>query len=455
MMTNVEDMKAYFLSGATHSVSFRKEQLKKLKQCIYKYENEINISIYNDLKKSAEEVWITETGIVISEINYFLKHIDELAAPQKVRTNLANQPGKSFIIKEPLGVVLIIAPWNYPLQLSLAPLVGAIAAGNCAVVKPSEFAPHTEAIVQKIIAETFAPEYISCTTGDGAKVIPALMQNFRFDHVFYIGSTHVGKIIYKAAAEQLTPVTLELGGKNPCIVTDKANLKLAAKRIVLGKFVNAGQTCIAPDYVLVHQSVRDVFIDLLKQTITDFYGENPADSYDYGRIINKKQFMRLVNYIKSGDLIFGGSHNEDMLYISPTIIGAPDADAAILREEIFGPLLPVIAYRDNDIAFSFISDNDNPLALYVFTNDKKEAAYWLEKVPSGGACINSVAMHYFNKSLPFGGRGNSGMGHYHGKFSMDIFSHQKGVLKAATWMDLPIAYPSFKGKMRLLKKLFR
>ncbi len=451
---NLDNSRTFFLSHATQSIDFRKEQLNKLKRAIHQYIEVINEALYSDLKKSKEEVWVTEVGIVLSEIDYFLKHIEGLATPQKVSTNFINQPGKSYIVNEPLGIVLIIAPWNYPFQLAFLPLVGAIAAGNGVVIKPSELAIATQTVIQKIIAETFEPQYISCAIGSGEEVVPVILNRFRVDHIFYTGSPAVGKIIYRQAAEQLTPVTLELGGKNPCLVTAGANLKLTARRIALGKFLNAGQTCIAPDFILIHESVKSTFLDLLKQTIIDFYGEHPVESYDYGRIINKKHFARLMEYIRNNNVIFGGTHNEEILYISPTIIDTPDRNAPIMKDEIFGPLLPIITYSSEDEAIGIIRQHENPLAFYIFTNDTTEADRWLKKVPSGGACVNAVAMHYINKNLPFGGRGNSGIGRYHGKFSMETFSHQKGILKAASWPDLRIAYPSFKGKLSLLKKIF-
>lgn len=452
---NLESLRHFFNSGTTQELSFRKEQLKKLKETIIKYEEELNEALYKDLKKSKEEVWITETGLVLSEISYFLKNLDELAAPQKTGTNLLNLPGRSYIMYEPLGVVLIIAPWNYPFQLSLIPLIGALAAGNCVVLKPSEVAAATETVIRKIVAETFAPQYVSFASGDGATVVPQMVQGFRFDHIFYTGGTAVGKAVYKLAAEQLVPVTLELGGKSPCIVSSKANLKLAAKRIALAKFSNAGQMCITPDYLLVHQSVKEEFVEILKQTITRFYGDHPIESYDFGRIINKKQFDRLMDYLLRSKVIAGGTHNEDILYIAPTLIDAPKMDDPIMQEEIFGPILPVLSYTDDASALDVINRNPNPLAFYVFTDDSKEVDRWLRKVPSGGSCINAVAMHYLNRNLPFGGRGNSGIGRYHGKFSMETFSHAKAVLKAATWPDLPMAYPSFKGRLGLLKKIIK
>jgi aldehyde dehydrogenase (NAD+) len=448
-------MREYFFTGSTQSIAFRKQQLHQLKNSITKYEADINDALYKDLHKSKEEVWLTETGTVLSEINYSIKHLESWMSPKKVRTNLANLPGKSYIIPEPLGVVLIIAPWNYPFQLLLMPLVGAIAAGNCAVVKPSEFATATEQLMQKIIEETFDFRYVACITGDGATVIPEMMNNFRFDHVFYTGSPFVGKIIYQMAAAQLVPVTLELGGKSPCVVTANANLKVAAKRIAFVKFSNTGQMCIAPDYLLVHASVMDELVKILIKTILNFYTDNPANSYDFGRIINQKQFKRLQSYISDSNVLFGGMCNEDELYIEPTLIENPSMESPIMKEEIFGPLLPVLTYKTEEEAVKIIQQNINPLAFYVFTDNKKEADEWLQKVPSGNASVNAAAVFYLNKKLPFGGRGNSGMGRYHGKFSFDTFSHQKAVLKKTTWPDLAIAYPSYKGKLRILKILMK
>ncbi|WP_346236043.1 aldehyde dehydrogenase [Niabella insulamsoli] len=448
-------MRQYFQEGATRNINFRKEQLKKLKNAILQQEDALNEALHKDLKKSKEEIWITETGTVLSEINFFLKQLDRLAAPQKVATNLINLPGKSYIVNEPRGVVLVIAPWNYPFQLSFVPLVGAIAAGNCVVLKPSEASSATEHIIQEIIARTFDPNYVRCVCGDGAEVISKLTRDFRFDHIFYTGSTAVGKIIYQTAAAQLIPVTLELGGKSPCVVTARANLRLAAKRIALAKFSNAGQMCITPDYLLVHASVKDAFLTQLKEVIVDFFGADPKSSYDYGRIINDKQFERLEGYLQTSQVVFGGATDRDTLYIAPTILEAPDINAPIMKEEIFGPLLPVFTYQSDEEALRLINHNPNPLAFYIFSDDKKEAETWLGSVPSGGACTNAVAVHYLNRNLPFGGIGNSGIGRYHGKFSMETFSHQRAILKAATWPDLKMAYPSFKGKLSILKKLIR
>ncbi|ODT34873.1 MAG: aldehyde dehydrogenase family protein [Sphingobacteriales bacterium 41-5] len=451
--TNLQLMRNYFETGATKPFDFRKEQLQKLKGAVEKYQDQLNDALHKDLGKSKEEVWFTETGMVISEINYFMKHLEGLMKPQKVATNLLNIPGKSYIMPEPLGVALIIGPWNYPFQLLFVPLIGAIAAGNCVMLKPSEFASNTEAVMQQMIAEVFDIKYVSYVTGDGATVVPEMLQNFTFDHIFFTGGTEVGKKIYGMAAERLVPVTLELGGKNPCVVTANANLKVSAKRIASVKFSNAGQMCIAPDYLLVHHSVKDKMLEELKNTIREFYTDRPVESYDLGRIINQKQFARLMGYLQHANIFYGGTHNEEMRYIAPTIIDSAGTNDAMMKEEIFGPILPVLSYQTEQEACDMIKINANPLAFYVFTDDKKEADNWLEKIPSGNAAVNTAAFFYMNKNLPFGGRGNSGIGRYHGKFSFETFSHQKAVLKRPTWPDLKIAYPSYKGKLGIMKKV--
>ncbi|ANH82517.1 aldehyde dehydrogenase [Niabella ginsenosidivorans] len=446
-------MRSFFNTGVTRSADFRKQQLLQLKESILKYEEALNNALYEDLHKNKEEVWITETGMVLSEIATALKELKNWMEPRNVPTNLANLPGKSFLYYEPLGVVLIIAPWNYPFQLLFMPLVGAIAAGNCVVLKPSELASATEKVMGRIIEEAFDPAYILYAPGEGATMIPELMDNFHYDHVFYTGSTAVGKIIYQKAAASLTPVTLELGGKSPCLVTPNASLKVAARRIINIKFSNAGQMCIAPDYVLAHRSIKKEFIRLLKETITKFYGDQPIASYDFGRIINKKHFFRLKALMAEQEIIHGGEHNEEQLFIAPTIIDEPSMDAPVMKEEIFGPLLPVIGYETDEEITSCIRRNENPLAFYIFTGNKKEAERWLREIPFGGGCVNNAATHYLNKHLPFGGRGNSGTGHYHGKFSFETFSHVKGILKTTTWPDIPLAYPSLKGKLGTFKKI--
>jgi aldehyde dehydrogenase (NAD+) len=339
--------------------------------------------------------------------------------------------------------------------LLFTPLCGAIAAGNCVVLKPSEFAPATEQVMGKIIAETFAPEYIAYVTGDGAQVVPEMMNNFRFDHVFYTGSTTVGKIIYKMAADKLVPVTLELGGKSPCVVESDANIKVAARRIAVTKFSNAGQMCVAPDYVLVHASKKEAFITAIRHALQSFFGHDAANSYEYGKIINERQFNRLVGYLGQGNIIYGGRHNVQQLFIEPTIIEPHSLDTALMQEEIFGPIVPLIAFTDAEEAKAIIAKNPNPLAFYIFTSDSKKEKAWLEQVPFGGGCVNNASWHLTNHHLPFGGRGNSGIGHYHGRHSFDTFSHHKAIMKTPTWFDPAIKYPPFKGKLGLFKKIIR
>ena len=352
-------------------------------------------------------------------------------------------------------MVLIIGAWNYPLQLLLSPLVGAMAAGNVAVLKPSEQAPATAALLQQIIDETFAKEYIFLVQGDGAQVVPALMHNFRFNHVFYTGSTGVGKLIYKMAAENLVPVTLELGGKSPCVVEGDANIKVAAKRIALTKFSNAGQMCVAPDYVLVHHSKRDALVKALGQTIQDFFTHDPATSASYGRIINEKQFNRLLNYLNHGTIALGGKHDVAARYIEPTILVDVDVETAVMGEEIFGPVLPILTYKTMEEAVAIINRNPSPLAFYLFTEKEENETKWLEKISFGGGCINNASWHLTNPRLPFGGRDSSGFGAYHGAHSFDVFSHKKAVMKTPTWFDPKIKYPPFNGKLNLFKKVIK
>ncbi len=445
-------MRSYFISGATRSYAFRKQQLVALKKAIIAHEQEIYTALYSDLKKSPEECWVTENGFVLSELDHTISWLSAWMEPERKSTNLLNLPSKSSVVKEPLGTVLIIGPWNYPFQLLLTPLIGAIAAGNCVVLKPSEFAPATDAVMQKIIESIFPKEYVLYVSGDGATVIPEMMHQFTFDHVFYTGSTAVGKIIYKMAAERLVPVTLELGGKSPCVVTENANIKVAANRIVVTKFSNAGQMCIAPDYVLVHASVKEQLIDAMKKKIVQFFSDQPKNSHEFGKIINEKQFNRLIGYLQDGKVVHGGDHDIQQLFIAPTLMESVSLDSSIMTDEIFGPILPVITYQTEEEALSIIQRNPNPLAFYVFSNQQKEAERWLDKVPSGAACINNASWHATNHHLPFGGRGFSGTGRYHGKYSFDTFSHEKAVLQTPTWFDPSMKYPPFKGKLKLFKK---
>ncbi len=449
----LQSLRSFFNTGATKPAQARSAALQKLKAAIQLHEQDIYTALFTDLHKSPEECWISENGFAIAEIDAALKHLKKWMKPEKVSSELSSFPSKSYVYKEPLGVVLIIAPWNYPLNLLFSPLIGAIAAGNCVVLKPSEFAPATAAIMRKIIEEVFLPNQVAYIEGRGEEVIPAMMDNFRFDHVFYTGSTQVGTKIYEAAAKKLSPVTLELGGKSPCIIEEDASLQVAARRLVFAKFLNAGQTCVAPDYVLVHQKVMEKFLPLLQETITDFYGGDASKSYDYGRIINDQQFDRLTKYLQHATVAYGGRHNKLEKYIEPTLVTGVTMDQDIMQEEIFGPILPLITFENLQDAKEIIDQNKNPLAFYLFTQSSNKEAEWLNAIPFGGGCINNAAYHLANKNLPFGGRGNSGIGHYHGRFSFDCFSHKKAVLKTATWLDLSVKYPSFKGKLSMLKKL--
>ncbi len=455
LLPQLQQMQRYFASGATRSYPFRLQQLHRLKKALLQHEQELHAALYSDLKKSAEESWVTETGFLLSEINYAIRHLQKWMKPQKVATNLLNLPSRSYIYKEPLGVVLIIGPWNYPLQLLLVPLVGAIAAGNCVVLKPSELAPATAAVIEKMIATLYPAEYVGVVQGDGATVIPAMMDDFRFDHVMYTGSTPAGHSIYQMAARQLVPVTLELGGKSPCVVESDADITVAARRIAVTKFSNAGQMCVAPDYLLVHESQQAALIQALKEAILQFFSAEPSGSYSYGKIINEKHFNRLVAYLQQGTIVHGGRHNAATHFIEPTLLVDVDLEAAVMGEEIFGPLLPILSFRTFEEAKAIINRNAAPLAFYVFTNSKEKEKQWLEGIAFGGGCVNNVSWQFTNQHLPFGGRGNSGIGAYHGRYSFDTFSHRKSVMKTPTWFDPNIKYPPFEGKLKWFKKVIR
>lgn len=449
----LQQMRRFYATGATRSYAFRKQQLLTLKKAVEANEEAIYAALQADLHKSKEECWVTENGFFLTELKDVLANLKKWMEPEPVPTNLLNLPSSSKVMREPLGVVLIIGPWNYPFQLLFTPLIGALAAGNCVVLKPSEFAPATASIMQQIIASCFPPEQVLYVPGDGATVIPEMMNQFTFDHVFYTGSTAVGKIIYKMAAEKLVPVTLELGGKSPAVVEADANIQVAAKRIAMPKYSNAGQMCVAPDYVLVHQSKQAELIRALQQVIPQFYGTDASTEAGYGRIINEKQFNRIVGYLKDGTIVYGGQYDAANLYIAPTVMVDIAPDAPVMKEEIFGPILPVIPFNTMEEARAIIAQNPNPLAFYVFTSSDDKEKAWLEAVPAGGACVNTASLHLTNPNLPFGGRGYSGTGAYHGKYSFDAFSHQKAVMKSPTWFDPALKYPPFTGKLKLLKWL--
>ena len=455
LVNKLTALRDFYDTGETRSFDFRKKQLQKLKAVIEQYEQKIYKALHDDLKKSPEECWVTENGFVLAEINNVLKHLDNWMQPEGAGTNLVNLPSKSYVMAEPLGVVLIVSPWNYPLQLLFTPMIGAMAAGNCIVLKSSEFAPATSAVMKQMIEDAFDQQYILFTEGDGAVVVPDMMNNFVFDHVFYTGSTAVGKIIYQMAAQNLVPVTLELGGKSPCIVESDADIKVAAKRIVMTKFSNAGQMCVAPDYVLVHNSVKDALISEMKNILQKFFGDDPQSSEYYGKIINERQFDRLIKYFIDGKIIHGGKTDKTKLYIEPTLITGIHPDSAIMHDEIFGPILPVISFDTMEQALKIIAKNKNPLAFYIFTSAKEKEKKWLSAVAFGGGCVNNASWHLTNHNLPFGGRGSSGTGHYHGKYSFDTFSHKKAIMSTPTWFDPSVKYPPFKGKMKLFKWIIR
>lgn len=434
-------------------INFRKQTLIKLLISVQKHEEEIIKALYNDFKKPAFEAVVSETAYIVSELNHTIKNINKWAKPNMVLPSLLNFPSTDYIYKEPYGKVLIIAPWNYPYQLALCPLIAAVAAGNQVIVKPSELTPNTSSIVAKIISETFDENHVKCVEG-GVEITQELLAQ-RWDYIFFTGSVVVGKIVAKAAAENLTPVTLELGGKNPCIIDATANLKLAAKRIVWGKFLNAGQTCIAPDYLLVSNKIKSDFIELIKKEIIGAYGENPETSPDFPRIINQKNWNRLTEMLKGESILAGGKSNIQDYYLAPTLLDEPSLDSLVMKDEIFGPILPVLSFENEADLVSIISRYEKPLSLYIFSNDNPFAKKIIQNYSFGGGCINDTVVYFSNKRLPFGGVGHSGIGAYHGKLSFSTFTHYKAIVKRANWLDIPTRYAPYKGKLKSVKKLFK
>lgn len=454
--TPIEDIKdivaaqrAFFRGHATRSVEFRLEMLKRLRASIVKYERELAEALYNDLHKSYEEAYLTEISIVLAEIDNFLKHLKGWAAPSKKSTPLKMFPSHSEILTEPLGVSLIIAPWNYPVQLLLNPLVGAIGAGCTAVLKPSPYVPNVAEVLGRLIAETFDPEYVAVVQGH-REVNSALLTE-RYDIIFFTGSPDLGRVVMRAAAENLTPVVLELGGKSPVVVDKSADIKLAAKRIAWGKTLNAGQTCIAPDYLLIHKDVKAEFVVAFRHAIAELHGEDVHKSEHYVRMVSDRAFERVVSYLDCGDVVAGGLTSAEDRYIEPTLLDNVSADSAVMREEIFGPVLPMMEIGDVEEAINFILDREKPLAMYVFA-EEGVARRVFDHTSSGGGCINDTIMHIANEHLPFGGVGNSGMGRYHGRDSLYAFSHRRSVVTTPTWIDLPFRYMPYK-LFRLVKKM--
>lgn len=445
---------AFFASGKTLPYKFRRRQLKLLKMAIKKREKDILDALHADLHKHPVEAYSSEIGFLYVEIAYLLSNLKRWMRPEDVTSPFTMYPSKSRIHRVPLGLTLLIGPWNYPFQLIMAPLAGAIAGGNCAIVKPSELAPRTSAVITSLIKETFDPAYITAVEGDGSVVIPDLMQH-RFDHVFFTGSAAIGRKVMELAIPHLAPVTLELGGKSPVIVDDKVNIRVAAKRIVWGKFWNAGQTCIAPDYVLVHSSVKDELVAAMQKAIVKFFGKDPVSSPDYARIINKKRFGVLNAYLQQGKVLHGAAVDENALFIAPTLLEDVSWDSPVMQEEIFGPVLPVLTFNSLEEAVRLVRQQPKPLSLYLFTKRSDTEKAVMEQLSFGGGCINNTLGHFTNPELPFGGIGQSGMGQYHGKYSFTTFTHPKSIMKTGTWIDVAIKYPPFRNKLKLIRWLMK
>lgn len=445
-MDNIEAIlnkqRAFFMSQKTKNVNFRIEQLKKLREIIKQKENEICKALELDLGKSSTESYMAEIGMVLEDLRYVIKHTKKWSKKEYHIAPLAQFPSTSFRIAEPYGLTLIISPWNYPFLLTIQPLVGAISAGNCAIIKPSEYSQYTSKIIKDIIEEIFNEEYVAVILGE-KEVAEKLLEN-KFDYIFYTGSTRVGKIVMESAAKNLTPVTLELGGKSPCIVDKNSNVKLAAKRIIFGKLLNCGQTCVAPDYVFVQKEVKQEFINYCKEYIEKFIGSNWNENKEYPKIINKRQFDRMIELIEKEDIAYGGNFDEKTLKIQPTLLDNKSFESKAMQEEIFGPILPIIEYIDLEEPIKYINENNKPLALYIFTNSKRVENRILKEVSYGGGCINDTIIHLASSKLGFGGIGYSGMGEYHGKYSFKTFSHYKSIINKSTLIDLPMRYHPFK-----------
>ena len=446
----LQQQKTFFNTHATKDLNFRKAQLQKLKKVVKSNEKLLYDAIYQDFGKSEFETFGTEISFIYKDIDYYLKNLKSFAKPKNVLTNIVNQMGSSKIVFEPLGNCLVIGAWNYPYQLTLTPVIAAIAAGNTCMIKPSELPENTMKAMAKLINENFDPQFLYVVEG-GVEETTAILK-LRFDKIFFTGSPRVGKIVYKAAAEHLTPVTLELGGKSPAFVTEKADLQIAAKRIVWGKFINAGQTCVAPDYLYVAENIKAKFLKVL---IEEIKKRNYTDNVDhYCKIINERNFDRLEKMIDREKVVFGGETNREKRYISPTVLDKVTWDDAVMQEEIFGPILPILTYQNLETAMQTVVEGEKPLSAYLFSNDAKEQELFTEKLSFGGGCINDTLMHLSNDRLPFGGVGNSGIGNYHGKFGFIAFSHQKAILKKSNYLEPELKYPPYSdAKLNILKKL--
>lgn len=448
----VSDQKAFFAAKETLSYQARMNALNALEKSIHKHQDEIYEALWKDLNKSETEAFMTEVSMVLSELRFVKRHLRRWMMEEVVSTPIAHFPSKSFIVSEPFGTVLIISPWNYPFMLSIDPLIGALCAGNTAVIKPSSYSPATSDLIEKIIADAFEPEYVTVVRLKQGQNDLLLEQNF--DFIFFTGSVNVGKKIMMQASHNLTPVVLELGGKNPCVVDETANMKIAADRIAFGKFLNAGQTCVAPDYILIDKKVKDAFMREMKNSIRKMYGDNPVAGRDFPKIINEKHFLRLKALLENENVCIGGQYDEKTNKIAPAVIDGVSDDSPLMQNEIFGPLLPVITYDSIEQAKAFILKRDKPLAFYLFTTDKQREKEFLSEIPFGGGCINDTIIHVASSNLGFGGVGTSGMGKYHGRESFRVFSNHKSVIKKALWLDIPIRYQPYTETKKKLLKLF-
>ena len=449
----VNTQKNYFNSDETKNLSFRINKLKLLYKVIKENEQNIEEALYKDLNKSYFESYETEIGLVLGEIRLLIKKLRKWNKTKRVHTPIMHFPSKSYVYNEPYGVVLIMSPWNYPFQLTMVPLAGAVAAGNCCVVKPSQYSAATSELMEKLLAKVFDKKHVDVIQG-GREANTNILKE-RFDYIFFTGSPAVGHVVMEAAANYLTPVTLELGGKSPCIVDDTANIKLAAKRIIWGKLINAGQTCIAPDYVLVQENVKEKLIDQLKYYINYFYGDDPIHSEKFPKIINEKHFNRLLGLIKNENCIIGGNYDEVLNKIAPTIVDKVTWESPVMNEEIFGPILPILTFNDFNEIQLLLKSKEKPLALYLFTSDKNHEKLIMNNVSFGGGCINDTIIHIANSNMAFGGVGNSGMGHYHGKASFDTFSHKKSVIKKSTLIDINMRYPTLNNHLGFIRKILK
>lgn len=448
----IEKQRKYYLSGETLDVGYRINALKTLKSTILKYEKEIEMALKQDLGKSDFESYMCEVGLSLSEISYMIKHTHSFSKEKRVRTPLAQYVSKSYTKPSPYGVTLIMSPWNYPFMLTIEPLADALAAGNTVILKPSAYSPHTTNIIKKIIEECFDEKYVALVSGGRTENTSLLEQ--RFDKIFFTGSINVGKEVMRKASEHLTPVTLELGGKSPCIIDSSANLKVAAKRIVFGKFLNCGQTCVAPDYIYCEESIKDEFINEVKQQIIKQYGEFPLKNQDYGKIINEKHFQRITQLIDHQKVIYGGTTKQETLQIEPTLMDHVNWDDAVMQEEIFGPIMPILTYHNLDELITLLQTKEHPLAFYVFSNNKENIKKLTTSCQFGGGCINDTIIHLATTQMGFGGVGASGMGSYHGKIGFETFSHRKSIVDKKTWLDLPMRYQPYTSLSEKIVRFF-